>query len=228
MRQISILLLGAMMLVAAFMCAAVAQDGGVGMATYVEIMPQSKEGAAVLLKAEAAASRKDDGCEDVQLLEEIGQDNRFVVLQSWKDQSAFEAHARTAHAQQFYGRLAAIEIAPADERVLAGSWHGPIPKAKSTQSIWVVTHIDVMPPYKDEAFDLAAKLGEGAAKELGNLRFAVVRQAGRPNHFTLSEIWADQVAFEAHQADARTRHFRDKLGPMLGALYDQRIYRAVE
>jgi len=62
-----------------------------------------------------------------------------------------------------------------------------------------------------------------SAKEPGNMRFVVAQQTGRPNHFTVSEIWAD-----AHRAAAQTRHFRDMLGPMLGALYDQRIYRAVE
>jgi quinol monooxygenase YgiN len=51
---------------------------------------------------------------------------------------------------------------------------------------------------------------------------------GRPNHFTLEEGWASHLAFDAHQAAAPTRQFRDKLTPMLGALYDQRIYRGLE
>jgi quinol monooxygenase YgiN len=228
MRQISILLLGAMMLVAVFMCAAVAQVAGVGVATYLEIMPQSKGAVVVLLKTEAAASRKDDGCEGVQLLQEIGQDNRFVILESWKDQNAFEARGRAVHAQQFRDRLAAMVIAPPDERLLADLWQGAMLKTPSTDFIWAVTHVDVMPSYQDEAFGLLTRLGEGSAKERGGLRFAVARQAGRPNHFTLSEVWADRISFEAHQADAKTIQFRDRLGPMLGALYDQRLYRAVE
>ena len=72
------------------------------------------------------------------------------------------------------------------------------------------------------------ELGEGGPKEPGNLRFVVAQQTGRQNHFTVSEIWADRTSFDAHLAAAQTRHFRDRLGPMLGALYDQRIYRAVE
>jgi quinol monooxygenase YgiN len=92
----------------------------------------------------------------------------------------------------------------------------------------VVTHVDVMPPYKYDASGMLKELGEGSAKEPGNLRFVVAQQTGRPNHFTVSEIWADRTSFDAHQAAAQTRHFRDGLGPMLGALYDQRIYRAVE
>ena len=100
MRPIFVLLLGVMMLAAGFVRAAVAQDAAVCVATYIEVMPQSMEAAVTSLKTEAAASRKDDGCQDVQVLREIGRDNRFVVLESWKDQSAFEAHGKAPHAQQ--------------------------------------------------------------------------------------------------------------------------------
>ena len=165
---------------------------------------------------------------DVQVLREIGRDNRFVVLESWKDQSAFEAHGKAPHAQQFRDRLGAIETAPPDERVLAGLWQSPTPKTPSAHSVWVVTHVDVMPPYMDEASAMLKELGESSAKEPGNTRFVMAQQTGRPNHFTVSEIWADRTSFDAHRAAAQTRHFRDRLGPMLGALYNQRIYRAVE
>jgi quinol monooxygenase YgiN len=228
MRPIFVLLLGVMMLAAGFVRAAVAQDAAVGVATYIEVMPQSMEAAVTSLKTEAAASRKDDGCQDVQVLREIGRDNRFVVLESWKDQSAFEAHGKAPHAQQFRDRLGAIETAPPDERVLAGFSQSPTPKTPSAHSVWVVTHVDVMPSYVDEASAMLKELGESSAKEPGNTHFVVAQQTGRPNHFTVSEIWADRTSFDAHRAAAQTRHFRDRLGPMLGALHDQRIYRAVE
>ena len=228
MRPVFVLLLGLMMLAAGFVHAAVAQDAVVGVATYIEVMPQSMAAAVTSLRTEAAASRKDDGCQDVRVLREIGRDNRFVVLERWKDQSAFEAHNMAPHAQQFRDRLGAIETAPPDERILAGLWQSPTPKTPSAHSVWVVTHVDVMPPYKDDAFGMLKELGEGSAKEPGNLRFVVAQQTGRQNHFTVSEIWADRTSLDAHLAAAQTRHFRDRLGPMLDALYDQRIYRAVE
>ena len=62
----------------------------------------------------------------------------------------------------------------------------------------------------------------------GNLRFEVVQQTSRPNHFTVVEVWKDHKAYDARGAASPQKTFRDKLGPMLGALYDERIYRAID
>lgn len=226
MRPIS-LPLGTMMLAAVFAPAAVAQDGAIGVATYIEVLPQSMKAGAALLETEAAASRKDEGCQDIEVLREIGRNNRFVVLESWKSQSAFDAHGKAQHVQQFHDQLGAIEAAPPDERILASSWQSQ-PKIASKHSIWVVTHVDVMPSSKDQASDMLKELGEGSVREPGNTRFMVAYQIGRPNHFTVTEIWADWPSFDVHQAADQTRHFRERISPMLGALYDQRIYSAVD
>jgi len=71
MRPVFLLLLGVMMLAAGFVRAAVAQDAAVGVATYIEVMPQSMAAAVTSLRTEAAASRKDDGCQGVQVLREM-------------------------------------------------------------------------------------------------------------------------------------------------------------
>jgi quinol monooxygenase YgiN len=49
-------------------------------------------------------------------------------------------------------------------------------------------------------------------------------QASRLNHLTLVEAWTDAAAREAHSAANPTRSFRTALGPMSGALYDERLY----
>jgi quinol monooxygenase YgiN len=41
------------------------------------------------------------------------------------------------------------------------------------------------------------------------------------------EAWKDQKAYDASRAADPQRQFRDKLGPMLGALYDERLYRVI-
>jgi quinol monooxygenase YgiN len=85
----------------------------------------------------------------------------------------------------------------------------------------VVTHVDVVPPRKDDAVGLLKSLGDAARKEDGNVRYEVVQQTNRPNHFTVIEIWKDRKAFDAHLAGATVREFRDKLAPMSGSLYDE-------
>src|SRR6267378_641330 len=69
------------------------------------------------------------------------------------------------------------------------------------------------------------RLGDESRKGDGNLRFEVVQQVNRQNHFTVVEIWKDPKAVEAHSMAAATREFRDKLASMTGALYDERTYK---
>ena len=41
------------------------------------------------------------------------------------------------------------------------------------------------------------------------------------------EAWSDQAADDAHEIAAHTKEFRAALGPLTGALYDQRWYKAL-
>ena len=59
------------------------------------------------------------------------------------------------------------------------------------------------------------------------LRFDVLQQDSRPNHFTVVETWRDEVAYDAHMMAEHTREYRRKLTPMAGALYDERLYEAL-
>ena len=64
-------------------------------------------------------------------------------------------------------------------------------------------------------------------KEANAVRFEVFQQGSRPNHFSVVEIWRNQRAYDAHITAAHTKKFRDQLTPMSGALYDERLYRAL-
>ena len=44
---------------------------------------------------------------------------------------------------------------------------------------------------------------------------------------TVTEIWSDLATYDAHGMTAHTKAFRDKLLPMSGSLYDERLYRRV-
>jgi len=115
-----------------------------------------------------------------------------------------------------------------DERVHVGLSIGPIDAASVRDAIYVATHVDVIPPRKDDGVAALKRLGDESRRGDGNLRFEVVQQANRPNHFTVVEMWKDAKAVEAHSMAAVTREFRDKLATMTGALYDERMYKAVD
>jgi quinol monooxygenase YgiN len=61
-------------------------------------------------------------------------------------------------------------------------------------------------------------------KDAGNLRYDVLQQPNRLNHFTVIETWSDRKALDGHAMADHTRAFREKLAPMAGALYDERFY----
>ena len=89
----------------------------------------------------------------------------------------------------------------------------------------VVTHVDVPPPRREETEALLRALVEPSRQEDGNVRYDVFQQlTPRTNHFTVFAIWSDVHAFGSHEAKPHTRAFREALGPMLGAPYDERLY----
>ena len=223
------LLLAAMALTAAGANAQTppAIEGPVYIATYVELVPTAVKDGGALLKEYRDAARKDAGNLRTELVQEAGRPSRFALLAIWADQKAFEAHGRAAHTAQFRDKLKTVHAAPYDERVHSGMSVGAR-DALRAGSVVVVTHVDVPGAFKDATVPLLQQLGDASRKETGNLRFEVQQQGNRPNHFTVVELWADQKAYDAHVTAGHTRQFRDKLGPMVGALYDERLYKAID
>ena len=201
-------------------------EGPVYVATYVEVLPNAVKDGSALLKQYRDATRKDAGNQRAEVVEETNRPSRFVVLTIWADQKAFDAHGKAAHTGQFRDKLKAVHAAPYDERVGSGMAVAAKDALKSG-SVVVVTHVDVPPPSKDTVIPMLQQLAEASRKDAGNRRFEVQQQASRPNHFTVVEAWADHKAYDGHVLAAHTRQFRDKLGPMSCALYDQRLFKPV-
>jgi quinol monooxygenase YgiN len=197
------------------------------VATYVEVGTASAKDGVGLLKQYRDATGKEDGNTRVGVGQEMGRANRFVMLEIWKDQAAFDAHGKSASTAAFRDKLKSIQNAPYDERVHSGMAVADSP-ASAKGAVYVVSHVDVPPPKKDEVIAALNPLAEQSRKGTGNLRFDVWQQTSRPNHFTVVEAWKDQKAYDARGSAGPQRDFRAKLGPMLGALYDERLFRTIE
>jgi quinol monooxygenase YgiN len=202
--------------------------GNVYTVTYVEVMPTSKAEAATLLRRYREAAQKEGGNLRCEVIQRIDQPHQFAILEIWKDQAAFEAHGKSASTTETREKIAAIRNAPTDERVHTALSVGPIDAPSARAGIYVATHVDVIPPRKDDGVAALKRLGEDSRRGEGNLRFEVAQQVNRQNHFTVVEIWKDVKAVETHSMAAPTREFRDKLATMTGALYDERMYRALD
>ena len=205
-----------------------AQDAGtIYVVSYIEAQPGAKVQAAALLRDYRDATRKEDGNVRAEVVQHATRPGQFVILAAWKDQKALDAHAAAASTKAFRDKIQDVRVSPQDDRIHTGLSVGPIDAKSGGRNVFVVTHVDVVPPRKDDAVGLLKILGDTARKMDGNLRYEVVQQTNRPNHFTVIEIWKDRKAFDAHLAGNPIREFRDRLAPMSGSLYDERLYRAL-
>ena len=204
-----------------------AQEPAAFVVSYIEVAPTAKEQTVALLKQLAEASRKDAGSARFEVLQRIDRPHHFAVLEAWSDQKAQEAHAAAPHTKAFRDKLQAVQTTPYDERPHTALAVGPVKSAGGAGAIYAVTHVDFIPPKKDEGIAALKALVDPSRKEAGNLRYDALQQASRPNHETLVEIWQDQNALDGHAVAAHMKDFRNQLLPMSGSLYDERLYRAI-
>ena len=103
-----------------------------------------------------------------------------------------------------------------------------VPSARAQQggdALYVIVHIDIVSAKVAEGEALLRQFGAESRKDDGALRFEVLQEATRRNHFTIVEMWQGQTQFEAHEAAAHTRQFREKLYPIAGGPLDTRLHR---
>jgi len=203
-------------------------DGPRYVVIYLEVMPTAATGAVSLVRRFRDATRKEAGNLRAEALQRIGQPHHFVLLETWQDQAAADTHGKAETTVQFRDKIKAMQNAPIDERIHFPLSVGPIPPKPGGAAVAVVTHVDVIPPQRENGTAITRQLAEDGRKGDGNLRFEAVTQTNRQNHFTVIELWRDRKAADAHSMAAHTRAFRDKLGPASGALYDERFYKTLD
>lgn len=204
-----------------------AVPGPVYAITYFEVSPSAIAHIAAFARQYAETSRKEPGNADFEAFEEIGRPSRFATLEAWRDKAAAAAHAATSSAREFADQLQPVLVGPFEIRSFDGLSLATPKGHGDRQAVWVLTHVDVFSAGKDQAVALVKALAEAGRKDDGNLRFDALQQQGHANHFGLVEAWTDSKAFEASLMSAPTRDFRQKSTPLEGALYDERLYRAL-
>ena len=219
--------IGLFIVMAALVPSAYAQSNAVYLATYVEVMPNAIAPGIALLKQYRAASIKEDGNLRAEALAEIERPNRFVILEAWRDKAALDAHGQSVATLKFHDTLKPIADAPYDERVNNALYVTQGKNESQSGAIYVVTHVDVIPAGKDDCMAALKAMSVDTASDPGNISYEALQQANRGNHFTVIEAWTNHKALDAHAMAAHTRAFREKISPVAGALYDDRIYKAL-
>jgi quinol monooxygenase YgiN len=189
--------------------------------TYIEVDPAQADAARRLLAGYRDAL-KGKGAIDFAVFEQSGRPNHFVIVEQWPTAKAREDNVAFPASKELRAALAPLLVAPYDERPHFALSVGP--KAATPAGVYVVTHVDIVPPKRDDGVAAVRTLAEASGGAAGNVRFDALVQASRLNHLTLVEAWTDAAAQQAHSAAAPTKAARTALGPMSGSLYDERLY----
>jgi len=192
------------------------------VATYVDVQPANTAHAIKLLTQYAKAGR-------IEMFQELFRQNRFVMIEAWQDDAAFQTHESAEDIVQFRSNLKAIHNSPYDQRVHQKFSVESKGRESNAGAFVVITHVDVAPPRREETEVLLRRLAGQSRGDDGAIRYDIFQQnAPRTNHFTVFAVWRDEKAFASHELQPHTREFREGLGPMLGAPYDERFYRRVD
>jgi len=96
------------------------------------------------------------------------------------------------------------------------------------KQLYVVTHIDLTPSYIADGPKILQQFASDSKKDKGVVRFELLDDIARKNHYTIVAVWENQAAFDAHLEAAHTKQFRDKIQPMLGSPFDERLHIIVQ
>jgi quinol monooxygenase YgiN len=220
--------IGMFVVMAALAPSAHAQNNAAYIATYIEVMPNAVAPGIALLEQYRDASSKEDGNLRAVALAEIERPNRFVIVEAWRDKAALEAHGQSAATLKFRDEFKPIADAPYDERINNALYVAQSKNESQSGAIYVLTHVDVIPAGKEDCMAALKSMSVDTASDAGNISYEALQQANRGNHFTVIEAWTDRKALDAHAMAAHTRAFREKISPVAGALYDERIYKALD
>jgi len=203
--------------------------------TYLDVATNAVPQGIELIKKYRDLSRRDAANLEFTILQETSRPNRFVIMEGWKDQGAFEAHDKGAAKAEFQDALKPIRNSPPDRHMLQPFANMPARPASAGGALYMVEHVDFLggdPAIAAAAAPLVKALAESSQKEAGAVRYEIYRQPPpRINHYEVVAAWTDAKAFEAHETAAYTLQFRGataKGGSAWRAnLYDQRLYKAL-
>jgi quinol monooxygenase YgiN len=204
-----------------------AQTGdAVHAVTYLDVSTDWVVQGAGLIKQYRDLSAKQAGNLEFIALQEVNRPNRFVIVEAWKDQAAFEAHGKSADAALFNFTLEAIRNSPPNQHVLQNFSSAPARAAPASGAIRMVEHVDFSPATNAAALPQVKTLAEASQKEKGVVRYDIYQEPPpHANHYSVVAVWADRAAYDAHETAAHTRAYRSATAmPAHANLYDQRLY----
>ena len=116
--------------------------------------------------------------------------------------------------------LALLALAPA-------TFVAPV-AAQSASQQYVVVYVEFLPAAADTGGGKLNQLAALAYKSAGLISFNVNQQIGRPNFYSLVEVWHDNASYEAFVDATSTQTLLAAIQPLLEAPFDERPGSLVE
>jgi len=196
---------------------------------YVEFKPADAKAGSRLLDDLASHGLASAGVIRFDVLQQIDRPNFFALFEIWSNAQTYAAYKASSGTQAILTQLASLLGAPLDERdgnLLEGSVTPRSGHAQARQ-IFVITHLDIIPTFVDQARPVLNTFVADSADDPGVQTFAMLSWTPTTNHFQLIEVFANQQAYDALVSAQHTVDFRQDLQPTIGAPYDERLYQFV-
>jgi quinol monooxygenase YgiN len=151
-----------------------------------------------------------------------------MVIETWKEQGAFDAHVKAAGRTQFQSALAPIRVSGYDERPYKSLNVGA--GTPDMKGIHVVSHVDIGggdPAAQAAGAAILAQLANASRKERGLLRFDVLQHAMRANHSRSMK----RGRLRRHlmpMPPCTPGTTANRIQPLLGGPVDERLFRPIE
>ena len=193
--------------------------------TYLEADFTEVDTAIGLLQDRAEASRQETGNIYYRVLQERDRPSHFALLEQWQSQSAQSAHGKSQSTTAFLQTIDSMTVSGYDERIhiplMTSSW-------SNNDGLFTLTHVDIKPNVKAKGVALVKSLVGNSREARGNVRFDALTQESMTNHMTLVEIWNSLDDELTNAATPDIRSIRADLTKIIGGLYDQRLYTAID
>ena len=195
---------------------------------YVDVLPAASGRAIEAFRTYRDQTRREDGFIAIELGEQNGRPGHFAIVETWRDQAAFDQHQSAASSTQLRSGLQPIRTSGYDQRPYKTLAAAPSRGTAGRNAVTIVSHVDIGGGAQIDVPAVLRKLSEASRGEAGSIRFDVLQHTIRANHFTVLEIWDSQQALDRHAAAAHTKQYRDEVQPVSGSPVDERVYKPLD
>ena len=207
-----------------------AQESSVVYLAHFEVDYSSQEKAVEISLEYAKAGKLASGNTRFEILQNIYRPSQFAIIESWQnDEARKEFLASAAASTNFRNRLDPILTAAYDERQQDGFDFDKDSEMNNGEgTLYLLTHVDIGRQGVADAENLLKNVASATRVQDGNIRFNIVVQTTRLNHFTVVEVWDSQQSYLTHSETESFKTFRHQVQPMMGSLYDERMYSLIQ